>query len=411
VNIELFLLAFAAGNRDILLYKVGCCPIKEGPYMIKMVHFGLAALCAAAVSLSSSTVVRAQGENEYVSTKGCGMCHSAVKKTWDIHGHSKMLRPVLNGQAPQGVEVTPPDGKTWSDLSYLIGGNNIYARFADSKGYVVTGPKAQWSLVGKTLTPFKPDVAPGTLKYDCIKCHVVGWRESGAYEGGVQNNLEGIPGVWFENSVGCEACHGMGHQHVILKDKANIKKNKGDLKITVDKSLDACGTCHKRTDDNSLLLVGKDLIQSRQQYTEFKLNRKGKFKFTCVMCHDPHVTSADESGFVKKCTDCHTGKFAKPVKIAAMENLACTDCHMPYADRGAYDSMTKGYHRGDMRSHLFGITSDPAYVLDNGSGKATVNADGFARLTVDMTCGQCHASGAQHDMTHDAMLAMAKKIH
>jgi len=382
-----------------------------GDVMGKTLSYLLAAAFIAAGTIQSAPSVRAQDENEYVGSKGCGMCHSAVRKTWDVHGHSKMLRPVLNGQVPQGAEVTPPEGKTWADIPYLIGGHNVYARFLDSKGYVVTGPKAQWSLVGKTHTSFKTDSAPGTFKYDCIKCHTVGWRESGAYDGGVANSLEGIPGAWFENGVGCEACHGMGHQHVILKDKANLKKAKGDLKIKVDKSLDGCGTCHKRTDDNSLLLVGKDLVESRQQYTEFKLNRKGKFKFTCVMCHDTHVTSADEGGFVKKCTDCHTGKFAKPVKIAAMENLACIDCHMPFADRGAFDSMEKGYRRGDMRSHVFGITSDPAYVLDGGNGKAAINTDGFVRLTVEMTCGQCHLSGKNHDMTRDTMLAMAKKIH
>ena len=37
-------------------------------------------------------------------------------------------------------------------------------------------------------------------------------------------------------------------------------------------------------------------------------------------------------GFARKCESCHTGKFAKPVKIAPMQNLPCIACHMPYAD-------------------------------------------------------------------------------
>lgn len=363
------------------------------------------------ITLSLPEAPRAQEENKYVGSKGCGICHSAERKTCDEHGHSKMLRTVENGQAPKGAEVTPPEGKNWNDLSYLIGGANVYAQFVDAKGYVVTGPKAQWSLEGKTLTPFKTDSEPGTLKYDCITCHVVGWRESGAYEGGVQNSLEGIPGAWFENGVGCEACHGMGQKHVVLKDMANLKKAKGDLKITVDKSLDTCGKCHKRTDDNTLIMAAKDLVESRQQYTEMKLNNKGKFKFTCIMCHNPHVTSSGASGFVKKCEDCHTGKFAKPVKLAAMKGLACTDCHMPFADRGAYDSIVKGYHKGDTRSHIFGISTDPAYTLDSGNGKAALNADGFVRLTVDMVCFSCHKAGKSHDMSRETMLEMAKKVH
>jgi hypothetical protein len=321
-----------------------------------------------------------------------------------------MLRAVQNGQAPQGVEAQTPEGKNWGDISWIIGGDK-YTRFTDSGGYLITGPKAQWSGVGKTLTPFMPDAAPGTVKFADIKYYTVGWKESGAYDDGVQNKLEGIPGVWRESGVGCEACHGMGAQHMDLKDKDKVKEAKGDLKIARDKSMALCGTCHKRNDDNSLSVVAKDMLASRQQFTEMSLNKKGKFKFTCVMCHDPHATSATTDGFARKCESCHTGKFAQPVKIAPMQGLACIDCHMPYADRGAYDVMDKGYHRGDTRSHVFGISVDPAYTLDNGSGKANLNSDGFARLTVEMTCYACHKTGKSPDMPREKLLEMAKKVH
>ncbi len=350
----------------------------------------------------------AQEENAYIGSNGCGMCHSAVKKDWAGHGHSMMLRPVENGAAPHMVKVGLPEGKGWDGVSYVIGGARTYARFTDAKGYVVTGPKAQWSMKGNALTAFKADSAPGTYKYDCIRCHTVGWRESGAYDDGVENALEGIPGAWHENGVGCEACHGMGERHAALKNKSEVKKTGGDMGIVRDGSFEACGTCHKRTADNTLLLAGKDLIQSRQQYTELKLSWKGRTRMTCTSCHNPHVTAASEEGITQSCKECHS---KREIKIQAMAGLACIDCHMPLADRGAFDETVQNYHRGDMRSHLFGITADPAYVLDGGDGKAAVNGKGVVRLTVEMTCGACHLSGTASGKDRNALLESAKTVH
>ncbi|MHB9028411.1 MAG: multiheme c-type cytochrome [Candidatus Latescibacterota bacterium] len=376
-----------------------------------MTTFSILALITAGIVSSLS----AQEDNAYAGSNACGMCHSGVKKAWEGHGHSMMLRAAAGGAAAKAANVSLPGGRGWNDFSYLVGGARTYARFIDSKGYVVTGPQAQWSMDGKAFTPFRADVAPGTSKYDCIKCHTVGWRESGAYEGGVENKLEGIPGAWFENSVGCEACHGMGHQHVILKNKADVKKANGDvkkangdLKIIRDGSFEACGKCHKRTEDNSLLLVGKDLVESRQQYTEIKLGWKGRTKMTCTSCHNPHASASTGEGTVRQCTECHS---KRQVKIPAMAKLACIDCHMPVVDRGAYDEPVQGFHRGDMRSHLFGITPDPAYVLDGGNGKAALNPKGVARLTVEMACGECHLSGKSSARSRDKLLEEVKRVH
>jgi hypothetical protein len=367
----------------------------------------VAALGLLAAGCASYPAV-AQEENAYVGSEACGMCHSGVKQAWAGHGHSKMLRPVAGGMAAQAANVSLPGGKSWSDFSYLVGGARTYARFIDTKGYVVTGPQAQWSLQGKTFTPFKGEISEGTFRYTCVKCHTVGWRESGAYEGGVENKREGIPGFWFENSVGCEACHGMGHQHVILKNKADVKKANGDMKIIRDGSFDACGTCHKRNADNSLNLVGKDLVESRQQYTELKLGWKGRTKMTCTSCHNPHASASREEGMARQCTECHS---KRQIKIPAMANLSCIDCHMPVTVRGAYDNTVQGFHQGDMRSHLFGITPDPAYVLDGGNGKAALNPKGVARLTVEMGCGACHLSGKASTRSRDTLLEEAKKVH
>lgn len=350
-----------------------------------------------------------QGGSEYVGAKSCGMCHPVISKTWINHGHSKMLRPIVNGKSPDNTDVKPPEGKTWNDLSYLAGGAYYYARFIDSKGYVVTGPKAQWSMAGKTLTSFQPQSAPGSVKYDCIKCHVTGWEESGTYANGVKNTLEGIPGAWYENGVGCESCHGKGSEHIALKNMVDIKKAKGDLKIKVDMRKETCGVCHQR-EEGKISLAAKDLIESRQQYTEMKLTWKGRTHMTCVSCHNPHASALTKEGIVKTCEGCHT-KIAVKIQPMASAGVKCLDCHMPYAARGAYDSMVRAYHRGDTRAHIFGISLDPKYVLDDGTGHAALNDKGVARLTVEMTCYSCHKAGKSPDFSREKLLAEAVRVH
>ena len=364
-----------------------------------------------------------ENENGFVGSKGCLMCHPYKNNKkeknvgkWENHTHAKMLLPVKDGKTPKGINVTLPKGISWNDISYIAGGGTYYARFIDSKGYVVTGPEAQWSPDGKKLTPFMEGSPSGSVRYEDIKFHSVGWRASGSYKKGVVNNLEGIPGAWFENGVGCEACHGPGHEHAAVGPPKlrELKKEKGDLKILSGKKAkksDVCGQCHKRTDDDKLILFTDDMVLNRQQYTEMLLNKKAKFKFTCVMCHDPHAGARSKEGIASQCKDCHKGKYNIEIKIDAMADLSCEDCHMPYANRGAYDTMLNEYHKGDMRSHIFGISVDPNYKLNDGTGHAALDENGFARLTVEMTCYACHKSGEHMDIDRNKLLERAKKIH
>ena len=370
------------------------------------------ATASLAIGMFTGAPARGQSDDGYTGSAKCYACHTKTTNVaaWSDHGHATMLTPVLDGKKPEAVDVEPPAGMTWNDIAYVIGGS-IYACFVDKTGHVVTGPEAQWSITGKTHTPFMPDVENGTLAYDCVKCHTTGWKESGGYENGVGNDLPGIPGDWFENSVGCESCHDPGAEHAALSDKEKTAAKKGDRKIVIDSSVEQCGTCHKMTDDDTLLLSHPDLVQSQQQYTEWKLGKHAAFKVTCVACHDPHAAARSENGITRKCLDCHKARFAKEIKITAMEGLSCSDCHMPTAARGAYDSMIGNYHQGDTKSHLFGITADENYVLDDGSGKAAINEDGHARLTVEMTCFRCHQSGGAKELSREELLKEAKRVH
>lgn len=210
----------------------------------------------------------------------------------------------------------------------------------------------------------------------------------------------------------CETCHGPGHKHAAAgpKNLQEMKKKKESLLIEVNKKSEACGECHSQTDDKSVAMVSDLLIKGQQQYTEMLYNKKAKLKMTCVMCHDAHASVSEEAGIKRKCLDCHKGKYKVDIKIAAMADLSCEDCHMPYADKLNNEEKVGEYVKGDVKSHIFGISADPAYKLNNG-GKAALNADGFARLTVEQTCYACHKSGKASDLSRDELLEMAAKIH
>lgn len=222
--------------------------------------------------------------------------------------------------------------------------------------------------------------------------------------------MPGIPGSWFENSVGCESCHGPGGQHYKLKNKKTIKQEGGTLKILIDKRAEMCGTCHNRNRDNSINIVAGDLLQSRQQYSELMGSLKGKENMTCVSCHDPHGTSSKSINFTQSCIDCHEEN--EKIKIESMDHVTCIDCHMPFVVSGAYDTKVKNYHRGDSRSHLFGISNDPNYTMINDKIKqAVADKDEIVRLTVEMACYSCHQSGEAKNLTRNELLKSMKNIH
>ena len=246
---------------------------------------------------------------------------------------------------------------------------------------------------------------------NCGTCHP---NQKKTYDNHAHAKSHG--GLKTEEGIGCETCHGPEQAHVGigLKELQELKKKKGDLKILGrkdNKNMEMCVKCHTRSDNDNIDLAADDLVMGLQEYSELMRSKKGKLKMTCGMCHDHHTTAKDRIGIKRKCLDCHKGKYKVEVKIKAMSNLTCEDCHMPYAVKMENDTMVKEYHKGDRRSHIFGISVDPDYKLNDGTNHASLTKDGLVRLTVEMTCYACHKTGKAHNMTRKEMLDMAKKIH
>ena len=98
---------------------------------------GAAGPAGASGSTASAEAVGA----DYVGSDTCGACH---KETYDLFiksGHNFKLNKVVDGKAPTYPFTqleNPPEGYTWNDISYVIGGDNREARLMDKGGSIFT---------------------------------------------------------------------------------------------------------------------------------------------------------------------------------------------------------------------------------------------------------------------------------
>ena len=134
-----------------------------------------------------------------------------------LSGHPWKLNPVVDGQPPEYpfTEIpNPPEGYTWDDIAYVIGGYNWKARFIDQEGFIITGDAdatTQYNLFNEEIDLGGDWVAYHAgeeTPYDCGACHTTGYSARGNQDG-----LPGLIGTWALPGIQCEECHGPGSLH------------------------------------------------------------------------------------------------------------------------------------------------------------------------------------------------------
>ncbi|HEY7298811.1 MAG TPA: tetratricopeptide repeat protein, partial [Xanthobacteraceae bacterium] len=214
----------------------------------------------------------------------------------------------------------------------------------------------------------------------CAECHSTGIRKN--YDAAHDR----FATTWAEISVGCEACHGQGSQHVAW---ARAQKSWWPFGRTEDpkmgllarfderqeivwqpvpetgnaqrsfpppllrKEVETCGLCHARrsefsedwipgrplSDTHLVSLITRGLYYADGQmrdevynYGSFKQSRMFAAGVTCSDCHDPHSAKLRASGD-GVCLQCHaSNKYASPGHHhheGVNPPLACASCHMP----------------------------------------------------------------------------------
>ena len=153
----------------------------------------------------------------YVGSSACGYCHGLNYNYWIESGHHFSMSQV-SGSAPiypyqyhSGASNVPDPPSAfgsqlaWDDVSYVIGGYYWKANFLDQEGYIISGDvndATQWNIWNQEWVAYHPNEQK---PFDCGRCHTTGYDSAG-HQGG----MTGIVGTWFEDGVGCEACHGPG---------------------------------------------------------------------------------------------------------------------------------------------------------------------------------------------------------
>ena len=348
----------------------------------------------------------ATASQEYIGSESCGECHEEQYSRFVLSGHPYKVTKIENGEPPSfpydsqtGGVNEPPEGYSWDEVSYVIGGYGWKARFMDQDGYIITGDEnatTQYNYAHEEL-----EIPAGWVAYhageenkpfDCGACHTTGYSPQGH-----QDNMEGIIGTWSFTGVQCEACHGPGSRHT--EDPRGVR-------MVLDRSSQLCGECHIRGNPAEID-ASNGFEQHHEQYED--LYNSKHFAISCVTCHDPHASSvfADEElnpnkGISQKCESCHWAQEHQ--NNSKHFSLDCIDCHMAPMAKSAVGDLTR--FTGDIRSHQFSINPDPEAPQFNEDGTLVM-----PYITLDYACRQCHNGEDYSERENEELAAVANGYH
>ena len=346
---------------------------------------------------------------EYVGTETCAECHEGVADVFLKSGHPWKLNPIVDGQPPEypfSEVPDPPEGYTWGDIAYVIGGYNWKARFMNQDGYIITDMPGATISDTTYLNQYNfanPNVGneagwttyhsgEQNKPYDCGPCHTTGYDPTG------ENELPGIVGTWAEPGIRCEECHGPGSLHVA---------NPRGVSLEIDRDAELCGQCHLRGAPEAVNASG-GFIRHHEQYEELFQSKHAVID--CVQCHDPHVgvvqlRQAGEQTTRTQCENCHfkNDKYQNSEVHPAL-GVECIDCHMPRLVKSAVGDAEK--FTGDIRTHLMAIDPDQVGQFSEDGSEA------LSQISLDFACRHCHVEGGSaSEKTDDELIERATGYH
>ncbi len=339
---------------------------------------------------------------EYVGSQVCAGCHNDIYEKYANSGHAWQLNPIVDGVPPEYPFTNlsdPPEGYTWNDISYVVGGYSLKARFLDKEGYLITGePGAVVSdpqyldqynfanpLLGLGAAWVSHDAGKAQLQYTCGECHTTGYDLRGTTEA-----MPGIIGQWAAPGIQCERCHGPGSLHMT---------NPHGIRMTIDRDAEACEDCHFAS-EGAAMGTANGLIDL---YAEPHQNKH--LALDCVVCHDPHtgvIQLRQEKVQTTKvaCETCHFEEAQYQNNPLHMMN--CLECHMPRSVESAWSD--PALFSGDVRTHMVAI--DPTQI-----GQVAEDGTVLPQIGLDAACRHCHGGQLGSPKTDEELINAAMGYH
>lgn len=379
----------------------------------------------------------------YVGSAACKQCHADIAALHANHSHSFTITtirgqaPVFPNDASTGGVPNPPNGFSWADISYVIGGASKVAHFVNQNGDLLTsgltGVPTQWNQEfgpNGTRAGFVLFLADATgetlLDFDTFAPRTTGAVHRGDDSPLSQDNRPGIEGTWFENGAQCEACHGPGGNHFFTTAGRVVIDR---TRIFVDPGGDeSCRQCHVHPfgDTSGEIAASDGFVAPLQQASELAASG-AHARFSCTTCHDPHrsVVMDRVSAIRNECSACHAAQNMAGHRGAVFERgdyqelLRCESCHMPYVVKnGSFagaDVAGPAGRIGDTRSHIFRLSvadADYATFLTDDGLRVRRDSDGLAKITVDYVCLRCHnGQGNVFNLTVARAAEIAARVH
>jgi hypothetical protein len=349
--------------------------------------------------------------SQYVGDQMCGLCHPDIYKMYLKSGHTWTFNKIAGNRGPSYPFTNipqPPDGYTWNDIAYVIGGYSWKAQFISTEGHVITdapgkvgstGYLNQWNIA-HSLTNQKAEwVSSSSGKerqlFTCGACHTTGYQRSGSQDG-----MPGLVGRWEQEGVRCEACHGPGGLHITSPQLFEMK---------VDRDSRTCKGCHVYSDIQAFDLS----ISGSANNDHYKDIYTGKHMvLDCVDCHDPHAgvvqqAQAGQPSSKVECASCHfeQAKYQNNRVHNAMK-MECTECHMPRMMNLARSDPHK--FLGDIRTHNPAID---ATMIEQTSQVGGVDVFVVSPIGLNYACRSCHNAQRGLPKTDEQLIENAAGYH
>lgn len=362
----------------------------------------LVALTAGVVVASTKTKTELP---EYLGSTSCLGCHADKFENWSGSLHATFTQEIKSlSELPGDISTLPAELRAELEkVDVIFHGGRLMRQDLVTGEYKYLG--VQYDSATQTYKAYdRKDVS---MDATCGGCHA-GQRDPQT-------------GLHVEAGVGCESCHGPGKEHILGKgDVSKIWNN-----VDPTKSCASCHSGYNQAPNSTRFPVGYRPGMSLEEVgfvaNTFKadgapvaMHHKGAVPQWEASGHATALTTLVNSGHAQdRCFECHSTDYLTAeesgkafVAKEATSAITCVTCHDPHGSsipgqlRKEAGDLCSSCHTGDIPE---GQTLKPGSAAHHPqkemlAGYGAIGVTNTAGAHTDLTCVECHMTGANHQM-------------